>query len=46
MEAEADLVNFGEKQTLEAEFENLVVDEDIENELAMLKSSVKKQEQG
>jgi phage shock protein A len=46
MEAEAELLNFGKKPTLEKEFENLVVDEDIENELAMLKSSVKKQEQG
>jgi phage shock protein A len=46
MEAEAELLNFAKKPTLEAEFENLVVDEDIENELAMLKSSVKKQEQG
>jgi phage shock protein A len=46
MEAEAELLNFAKKPTLEAEFENLVVDEDIENELTMLKSSVKKQEQG
>jgi phage shock protein A len=46
MEAGADLVNFGKKPTLEAEFENLVVDEDIEHELRMLKSSVQKQEQG
>jgi phage shock protein A len=45
MEAEADLVNFGKKPTLESEFENLLIDEDIEKELRMLKTSVKKQEQ-
>jgi phage shock protein A len=46
MEAEADLVNFGKKPTLESKFENLLIDEDIEKELRMLKTSVKKQEQG
>jgi phage shock protein A len=46
MEAEADLVNFGKKPTLESEFENLLIDEDIEKELRMLKTSVKKQDQG
>jgi phage shock protein A len=40
MEAEADLVNFGTKPGLEAEFDDLVVDEEIEKELATLKSSV------
>jgi phage shock protein A len=39
MEAEADLVNFGRKPTLEEEFDNLYVDNDIESELAALKST-------
>ena len=39
MEAEADLVNFGRKTTLEETFDNLYVDNDIETELAALKSS-------
>jgi len=39
MEAEADLVNFGRKSTLEGEFEELLSDDDIEKELAALKSS-------
>ena len=38
MEAEADLVNFGKKTSLEDELERLSVDEDIENELKSLKS--------
>jgi len=38
MEAEADLVNFGKKTSLEGELERLAVDEDIENELKALKS--------
>ena len=38
MEAEADLVNFGRKSTLEEEFEQLAVDEDIERELQSLKA--------
>ena len=38
MEAEADLVNFGKKTSLEDELERLSVDEDIENELKALKS--------
>lgn len=42
MEAEADLVNFGKKPTVEEEFDNLVLDDDIEKELAALKSSRKK----
>jgi phage shock protein A len=37
MEAEADLVNFGKKTALEAEFETLGVDEEIEKELQALK---------
>ena len=44
MEAEADLVNFGRKPGLESEFEDLVVDEEIERELANLKSSVVKED--
>jgi len=42
MEAEADLVNFGRKPGLESEFDDLVFDEEIEKELATLKSSVVK----
>ena len=38
MEAEADLVNFGRKPTLEGKFDNLLVDEEIEKELQELKS--------
>jgi phage shock protein A len=40
MEAEADLVNFARKTHLESEFDNLMVDEDIEKELQDLKSSL------
>jgi len=40
MEAEADLVNYGRKPALEAEFEDLMVDDDIEKELQNLKSTV------
>ncbi|MBW2203905.1 MAG: phage shock protein PspA [Deltaproteobacteria bacterium] len=39
MEAEADLVNFGRKQTLEGELDSLLVDDDIEKELQRIKSS-------
>ncbi|MBW2514910.1 MAG: phage shock protein PspA [Deltaproteobacteria bacterium] len=39
MEAEADLVNFGKKPTIEEAFDNLILDDDIEKELAALKSS-------
>jgi phage shock protein A len=46
MEAEADLVNSLRKPTLEAQFENLIVDEEIEKELQILKSNSKKQEGG
>jgi phage shock protein A len=42
MEAEADMVNFGRKPSLDAEFESLVVDEEIEKELRSLKSSLTK----
>jgi phage shock protein A len=42
MEAEAGLVNFGKKPTLEEEFENLLVDDEIEKELETLKSSLKR----
>ena len=45
MEAEADLVNFGRKPDLEAEFESLLVDEDIEKELESLKSSLAKKDE-
>jgi phage shock protein A len=40
MEAEADLVNFGKKPTIEGEFDMISVDEDIEKELKNLKSSL------
>ena len=39
MEAEADLVNFGRKPTLDEEFEELLADDDIERELASIKAS-------
>ncbi|MGD1969208.1 MAG: phage shock protein PspA [Desulfobacterales bacterium] len=38
MEAEADLVNFGKRSALDAEFEALDVDEEIEKELQALKT--------
>ena len=44
MEAAADLVNFGRKPTLDARFEELLVDDDIEKELQTLKSSLRKEE--
>ena len=46
MEAEADLVNYGKKTSLEEELERLSVDEEIENELQSLKtpSATKKDE--
>ncbi len=37
MEAEADLINFGKKTALDAEFDTLGVDEEIEKELQALK---------
>ena len=42
MEAEADLVNFGKKTVLEAEFDTLGVDDEIEKELQALKTPVSK----
>lgn len=44
MEAEADLVNFGKKSTLEEEFDKLQVDEEIEKELRAIKSAVTEEE--
>ena len=44
MEAEADLVNYGRKTTLEEELERLSVDEEIENELRALKTPPLKKE--
>ena len=38
MEADANLVNFGRKPSLEEEFQQLERDEDIEKELAALKA--------
>jgi phage shock protein A len=46
MESEADLVNFGKKPAVEAEWESLLVDEEIEKELQTLKSSIKKENEG
>ena len=43
MEAEADLVNFGKQSVLEAEFDSLAVDEEIEKELRALKTPASKQ---
>ena len=42
MEAEADLVNFGRKPALEDELDNLALNEEIEEELQTLKSSLAK----
>lgn len=39
MEAEADLVNIPKKPTMEDEFDNLATDDEIENELAEIKSA-------
>ena len=44
MEAEADLVNFGRKSNLEEEFDKLADEDDIEKELAAMKSSLQIQE--
>ena len=44
MEAEADLVNFGRKPTLEEDLDSLAVDEEIERELQTLKSSLAKED--
>jgi len=42
MEAEADLVNFGQKPVLNEEFDNLSLKEEIEKELQNLKSTLEK----
>ena len=39
MEAEADLVDYGRRSSLETAFDDLAADEEIENELSALKSS-------
>lgn len=44
MEAEADLVNFGKQSVLEAEFDSLGVDEEIEKELQAMKTPASKQD--
>ena len=46
MEAEADLVNFGKKPELAEALESLEVDDEIEAELQILKSSLRRQEAG
>ncbi len=45
MEAEADLVNFGRKPTLDGELDSLLVDDDIEKELERIKSSFSKKDE-
>ena len=45
MEAEADLVNYGKKPTLESEFDQLAMNDDIENDLKRLKSSMRGDEE-
>ena len=45
MEAEADLVNYGKKPTLESEFDHLAMNDDIENDLKRLKSSMRGNEE-
>jgi phage shock protein A len=44
MEAEADLVNFGKKTSLEDQIERLSVDDEIESELAALKHPIAREE--
>ena len=44
MEADADMVNFGRKPTLEEQFAQLERDEDIEKELNALKNATQKSE--
>ena len=46
MEAEADLINYGRKPTLEEQFAQLERDEDIEKELEALKNAGKPQQPG
>jgi phage shock protein A len=41
LESEADLVNLGKKTTLAEKFDHLMADEEIETELAALKSQNK-----
>jgi len=45
MEADADLVNFGKKSSLEDEIDRLSVDEEIEKELQALKEPVSKKDE-
>jgi phage shock protein A len=45
MEAEADLVNYGKSGSLEAEFEQLGLDDEIEKELSALKNADKSKEE-
>jgi phage shock protein A len=45
MEAEADLINYGKESSLEAELDDLAMDEEIEKELQALKSPAKKQKE-
>jgi phage shock protein A len=45
LESEADLVNLGRKPTLDEHFDQLAADEEIENELAALKSQEKTEPQ-
>ncbi len=44
MEAEADLVNYGMKTSLDEQFEEIIMDEEIENELQRLKAARSKDE--
>jgi phage shock protein A len=44
MDAEADLVNYGKGGSLEAEFEQLGLDDEIEKELNALKNADKPKE--
>ena len=46
MEAEADLVNFGKRPSLEGELDSLLIDGEIEKELKTLKSSLVKDDKG
>lgn len=46
MEAEADLVNFGSRPSLDEKFESLAKDDEIERELAALKSSRSGEQEG
>lgn len=46
MEADADLINYGSKPTLEEAFNELESDSEIENELASLKKSIADEKQG